>query len=277
MVERERQAARRLEVRLAGRAQSGSLEPLADRGGRRSRRSRIAAVRAVAVDPVLGDPLAELGSATPGVRWSGPSRAGRWPRGGAADCRPTRAGRRSAPRRSTATSSPICPAERLIVRARLLLRRVVDLAAPEVVVLRREPVAPGLLALLGGLVERPPARAGRAGRPRRRAARGQVHQRWNSHHIDLSSRRCQPSSWASSQRGLLLRRPVRRVGRDTSAGEARRPAPRPGPALGQVGGQRRPRGPPAAGRRARSRRPARSRSVSSQSRSRRLLTTSSRL
>ena len=49
---------------------------------------------------------------------------------------------------STATTVADGPVERGVVRpAACLLGRVVDLATPEVVVLRREAVAPGLLAL----------------------------------------------------------------------------------------------------------------------------------
>ena len=89
--------------------------------------------------------------------------------------------------------------------------------------------------------------------PRRAARASSSMSRWNSHHIALSSRRCQPSSWASSQRACCSGRRARpgpsgrrRVGQPVH--ERLRPAPGPRS------------GPPAARRRgARTRhRPARS-------------------
>ena len=46
------------------------------------------------------------------------------------------------------------PAERVVVRARLLVGGIRDAAASEVVLLLREPVPPALLAALGRLAER---------------------------------------------------------------------------------------------------------------------------
>ena len=57
------------------------------------------------------------------------------------------------------------------------------------------------------------ARARRSGRALDELLRVRSIRRWKSHHIDLSSRRCQPRSWRGAS-GVLLGRAIGRVGRD---------------------------------------------------------------
>ena len=121
---------------------------------------------------------------------------------------PRRRGRR-------ATSSPTLHVERADVRVGLLQRRVVDARRGRGRSPGREAVAPRLLALRSA---RRPASIG-SSRPIGSSSSTSCSgvrsiRRWNSHHIALSSRRCQPSSWASSQRACCSAVAVGRIGRD---------------------------------------------------------------
>ena len=228
---------RRRASRIA--AASRSVSPAFDeRLARRLPDARRAAEQQVPCQPVSGRrhrcrgrrPTRRARTATPGDRRSGPSRAAR-SRAGAA--------RRSSRRMST--SGPRIDRDHL---ARAPLERAGARAEPgscaRVVERRRgrgRTPGPGTRTARSACPASPrrsdrPARARRAGSSssiellRRRVPCGG----WNSHHIDLSSRRCQPRSWASSQRpaapGLARRR---RSGRSPGRPGAR-PGPGPGPA-----------------------------------------------
>ena len=123
------------------------------------------------------------------------------------------------------------PGEGRRIRASCLRRGSYDRAA-DVLLLVRKGISPGLLAVLDlGRWGSSGSRSPIAPSSSTSCSGDRSIKRWNSHHMDLSSRRCQPSSWASSQRACcagsrsarsVVRSPDPRVGR-------RAPASGPGP------------------------------------------------
>ena len=184
------------------------------------------------------------------------------------------------PASSTAMSSPQAHAEYLLVGRRGLPLRVVQGPGPaEVELLVGERVPPDAACLSRPRRPARPGRGRRSASARRRAVRrSRSIRRWNSHHVALSSRRCQPRSWARSQRRLLLGRALGRLGRDDRGVRQ---------AVDEGLGRRELASVTSSGKAARGHRAAgttwpvsvasSTRSPSSQSRSSRLLTTSSRL